>query len=56
MTKKKITKIVLKYLYNFTRTTNSLIITNCQHWLNLIISNEIPYLPIVKTIKQSKLN
>ena len=37
-------------------TTNSLIRTNYQHWLNLMISNDTPYTPALKTIKQSKLN
>ena len=34
-------------------TTNSLIRTNFQHWLNIMISNDTPY---IRPIKQSKLN
>ena len=37
-------------------TTNSLIRTNYQYWLNLMISNDTPHTPTLKTIKQSKLN
>ena len=37
-------------------TTNSLIRTNYQHWLNLMISNDTPYTPALNSIKQSKLN
>ena len=37
-------------------TTNSLISTNYQNWLNLMLSNDTPYTPALETIKQSKLN
>ena len=37
-------------------TTNSLIRTNYQYWLNLMISSDTPHTPTLKTIKQSKLN
>ena len=57
MTKKNPTKIMCtRFLYNFTMLTNSLIRTNYQHWLNSMISNDIPYMPALETIKQSKLN
>ena len=55
--KKNLQRLCVRgYLYNFTMTTNSLIKTNYQHWLNLMISNDTPYTPTLKTIKQSKLN
>ena len=37
-------------------TTNSLYRTDYQHWLILMISNDTPYTPTLKKIKQSKLN
>ena len=34
-------------------TTNSLIRTNYQYWLKLMISNDTPYTPALNSIKQS---
>ena len=31
--------------FHFTMATNSLIRTNYQHWLNIMISNDTPYTP-----------